>query len=55
MNPPNPSTHDKALAINLHPAQYGTFAEIGAGSGSGALVLPRGRGRGHGGPLDLRL
>jgi hypothetical protein len=31
MNPPNPSTHDKALAINLHPAQYGTFAEIGAG------------------------
>jgi len=31
MNPPNPSTHDKALAINLHLAQYGTFAEIGAG------------------------
>jgi hypothetical protein len=31
MNPPNPSTHDKAFAINLHPAQYGTFAEIGAG------------------------
>ena len=31
MNPPNSSTHDKALAINLHPAQYGTFAEIGAG------------------------
>ncbi len=31
MNPPNPSTHDKALAINLQPAQYGTFAEIGAG------------------------
>ena len=31
MSPPNPSTHDKALAINLHPAQYGTFAEIGAG------------------------
>jgi len=31
MNPPNPSTHDKALAINLHPAQYGIFAEIGAG------------------------
>ncbi len=31
MNPPNPSTHDKVLAINLHPAQYGTFAEIGAG------------------------
>jgi len=31
MNPPNLSTHDKALAINLHPAQYGTFAEIGAG------------------------
>src|SRR5262249_31921940 len=31
MNSHNPSTHDKALAINLHPAQYGTFAEIGAG------------------------
>lgn len=31
MNPSNPSTHDKALVINLHPAQYGTFAEIGAG------------------------
>lgn len=31
MNLPNPSTHDKALAINLHPAQYGMFAEIGAG------------------------
>ena len=31
MHPPNPSTHDKALAINLHPAQYGSFAEIGAG------------------------
>jgi len=31
MNPPNLSTHDKVLAINLHPAQYGTFAEIGAG------------------------
>src|SRR5262249_18329274 len=23
--------HDKALAINLDPAQYGTFAEIGGG------------------------
>jgi hypothetical protein len=31
MTPPNPSTYDKALAINLQPAQYGTFAEIGAG------------------------
>ena len=31
MNPANLSTHDKALALNLHPAQYGTFAEIGAG------------------------
>jgi len=30
MTPPTPSTHDKALAINLHPAQYGTFAEIDA-------------------------
>jgi hypothetical protein len=25
------STHDKALRINLDPARYGTFAEIGAG------------------------
>ncbi|MBI3418270.1 MAG: TonB-dependent receptor [Verrucomicrobia bacterium] len=25
------STHQKALAINLDPAKYGTFAEIGAG------------------------
>ena len=24
-------THHKALEINLDPAQYGTFAEIGAG------------------------
>jgi hypothetical protein len=31
MTPPTPSTHDKALAINPHPAQYSTFAEIGAG------------------------
>jgi len=31
MNVPNLSTHDKTLAINLHPAQYGTFAAIGAG------------------------
>jgi hypothetical protein len=31
MNPPNSSTHDKVLAINLHPAQYSTFAKIGAG------------------------
>jgi hypothetical protein len=31
MNPLNSSTHDKAFAINLHPAQYSTFAEIGAG------------------------
>jgi hypothetical protein len=26
-----PTTHDKALHINLDPAKYGTFAEIGAG------------------------
>jgi hypothetical protein len=26
-----PSTHQKALQINLNPAKYGTFAEIGAG------------------------
>ena len=26
-----PSTHQKALQINLDPAKYGTFAEIGAG------------------------
>src|ERR1700712_880959 len=25
------STHQKALQINLDPARYGTFAEIGAG------------------------
>jgi hypothetical protein len=25
------STHEKALRINLGPARYGTFAEIGAG------------------------
>jgi hypothetical protein len=31
MTAPNLSTHDKALAINLHPVQYGTFAEIGGG------------------------
>ncbi len=31
MNSLKPSTHDKALALNLNPAQYGTFAEIGAG------------------------
>ncbi len=31
MNSTNPSTQDKALALNLNPAQYGTFAEIGAG------------------------
>ena len=31
MNVPNLSTHDKALAIDLHPAQYGAFAEISAG------------------------
>jgi hypothetical protein len=28
---PSPSTHDKALRINLDAAKYGTFAEIGAG------------------------
>lgn len=27
----NPATHQKALHINLDPAKYGTFAEIGAG------------------------
>ncbi len=27
----DPSTHDKALRINLDPLRYGTFAEIGAG------------------------
>ncbi len=27
------STYDKALRINLDPAKYGTFAEIGAGQG----------------------
>src|SRR5277367_3317956 len=26
-----PSTHQKALQVNLDPAKYGTFAEIGAG------------------------
>ncbi len=26
-----PSTHDKALRINIDAARYGTFAEIGAG------------------------
>src|SRR6187402_2616590 len=26
-----PSTYDKALELNLDPAVYGTFAEIGAG------------------------
>src|SRR5262249_60351782 len=31
MNPLKPSTQDKALAITLPPARYGTFAEIGAG------------------------
>ena len=29
MNPTDP--RDKALAINLDPLRYGTFAEIGAG------------------------
>src|SRR5271169_2736861 len=28
---PNLTTHEKALRINLDPARYGTFAEIGAG------------------------
>ncbi len=28
---PPPSTHDKALRINIDAARYGTFAEIGAG------------------------
>ena len=28
---PRLSTHQKALSINLDPARYGTFAEIGAG------------------------
>jgi len=31
MNPPRPSTYDKALHINLDAARHGTFAEIGAG------------------------
>ena len=26
-----PSTHDKALRINIDAARYGTFAEVGAG------------------------
>ena len=26
-----PDTHFKALQVNLDPARYGTFAEIGAG------------------------
>jgi hypothetical protein len=30
---PEISTHDKTLRINLDPAKYGTFAEIGAGQG----------------------
>ena len=30
-NPPDLSTHQKALQINLEPIRYGTFAEIGAG------------------------
>src|ERR1700752_628539 len=28
-----PDTHTKALQVNLDPAKYGTFAEIGAGQG----------------------
>ena len=33
LNPDRPrlSTHQKALSVNLDPARYGTFAEIGAG------------------------
>ena len=31
LNATKPSTHDKALAINLDSAKYGTLAEIGAG------------------------
>src|SRR5947209_15338743 len=31
MEHPRPSTHQKALQINLDLAKYGTFAEIGAG------------------------
>src|SRR5438093_11840556 len=31
MNEPRPSTHQKALQINMDRAKYGTFAEIGAG------------------------
>src|SRR5687768_18394671 len=27
----NPGTQQKALAVNLDPRRYGTFAEIGAG------------------------
>ena len=31
MTPLQPSTYQKALQVNLDPAKYGTFAEIGAG------------------------
>lgn len=31
MDDAHPSTREKALAVNLDPAPYGTFAEIGAG------------------------
>jgi len=31
MTRPVPSTHEKALQINLDASTYGAFAEIGAG------------------------
>jgi hypothetical protein len=31
MDTAHPSTREKALALNLDPAMYGTLAEIGAG------------------------